>query len=371
VTLDGQPATSVGGQGFEGEIEAPAGTSTFEIQATDASGNPRTSTYEFDAGSGGASYDYDANGNLVEKVENGETWTYEWNAENQLTRVLKNAGEVATFRYDPLGRRIEKVGGGVTTRCVYDAEDVLYKSAGGSTTTYFHGPRIDEPLQGQTAAGNSYYHADALGSIVARTDAAGAVETTWLYDAWGRIEPGEAAAEYGFTGREWDPEIGLYYYRARYYDPDAGRFVSEDPLRFLVDLNFYRYVQGRPTVWSDPFGLEGGHEGFLSDLWHWVQETATAAAGSVVEAVAHLAESPAPTAAGAAAEVAAITAAAAKPTLELTKITVKNEQGKACAETGSAAWCRCYGDPSCYAVPRIPASPTEPIPDPPADDTCE
>jgi YD repeat-containing protein len=68
VTLDGQPATSVGGQGFEGEIEAPAGTSTFEVQATDASGNPRTSTYEFDAGTGSATYDYDPNGNLTQKT---------------------------------------------------------------------------------------------------------------------------------------------------------------------------------------------------------------------------------------------------------------------------------------------------------------
>jgi RHS repeat-associated protein len=58
-----------------------------------------------------------------------------------------------------------------------------------------------------------------------------------------------------FTGREWDPEIGLYYYRARYYDPRMGRFISEDPIRFLGGVNFYAYVLDRPINAKDPNGL--------------------------------------------------------------------------------------------------------------------
>jgi RHS repeat-associated protein len=59
-----------------------------------------------------------------------------------------------------------------------------------------------------------------------------------------------------FTGREWDPEINLYYYRARYYDPKVGRFISEDPIGLTGGVNFYGYVGGQPTNAVDPFGLE-------------------------------------------------------------------------------------------------------------------
>jgi RHS repeat-associated protein len=58
-----------------------------------------------------------------------------------------------------------------------------------------------------------------------------------------------------YTGREWDPETGLYYYRARYYDPKVGRFISEDPIGFRGGVNFYSYVGGNPINRLDPFGL--------------------------------------------------------------------------------------------------------------------
>jgi RHS repeat-associated protein len=64
-----------------------------------------------------------------------------------------------------------------------------------------------------------------------------------------------------YTGREWDPETGLYYYRARYYDPKVGRFISEDPIGFAGGVNFYGYVWGRPTGLVDPFGLDVWIEG--------------------------------------------------------------------------------------------------------------
>src|SRR6185503_18789838 len=60
-----------------------------------------------------------------------------------------------------------------------------------------------------------------------------------------------------FTGREWDPETGLYYYRARYYDPKTGRFVREDPIGLRgSDINFYAYVRNNPVNWTDPYGLQ-------------------------------------------------------------------------------------------------------------------
>jgi RHS repeat-associated protein len=63
------------------------------------------------------------------------------------------------------------------------------------------------------------------------------------------------ANPYRFTGREWDSELGIYFYRARYYDPEIGRFLSEDPLRFGADPNHYSYVGNAPWVFDDPLGL--------------------------------------------------------------------------------------------------------------------
>lgn len=81
----------------------------------------------------------------------------------------------------------------------------------------------------------TYYHAHGLGSIVAVTDQDGDVVKSYDYDPWGnRTESGTLTVDgvdYAFTGREWDAETGLYYYRARYYDPRIGRFISEDPIR--------------------------------------------------------------------------------------------------------------------------------------------
>jgi RHS repeat-associated protein len=82
------------------------------------------------------------------------------------------------------------------------------------------------------------------------------VISTRRYDAVGTFELG-AANGYAFTGREWDTQTGLYYYRARYYDPKIGRFISEDPIGVMGGMNFYAYVENRPTLFIDPSGLSG------------------------------------------------------------------------------------------------------------------
>jgi RHS repeat-associated protein len=101
----------------------------------------------------------------------------------------------------------------------------------------------------------SYFHADGLGSITKMTDSAGAVVHTRQYDAWGNMEQGADQPGYAFTGREWNPETDLYYYRARYYDPQVGRFSSEDPIGAKGGINYYLYSGNRPTTSFDPFGL--------------------------------------------------------------------------------------------------------------------
>ena len=198
----------------------------------------------------------DPNGNLTTKTEGSDTWTYEWNAENRLTRVTKNSVEQARFAYDPAGRRVEKVAGGVTTSYAYDQEDILREVRGPQSLRYVHGPEIDEPLATDDGTALSYLHADGLASVVKATNGTGAVTLARQYDAWGNLEAGKTEPGYAFTGREWNPESDLYYYRARYYDPRTGTFVAPDPIKFNAGVNFYAYVRGNPATFIDSLGLE-------------------------------------------------------------------------------------------------------------------
>jgi len=118
-----------------------------------------------------------------------------------------------------------------------------------------------------------YYHADGLGSITEITSQTGTVVQRYIYSSFGKMESQLDAnflQPYSYTSREFDPETGLHYYRARFYDSVLGRFLQEDPIRFAGGLNFYAYVSNNPVVLSDPLGLCPGDrkkcmEKFLRD----------------------------------------------------------------------------------------------------------
>ncbi|MRS05091.1 hypothetical protein EG832_18040, partial [bacterium] len=172
---------------------------------------------------------------------------------------INGDGTSISYAYDPFGRRIEKNVNGTITNYIYDNEDILmeYDGSGSLITKYTHGPGIDEPLAVEQGANKYYYRADGLGSIVAITNAAGATVKTYAYDSFGRItQSGSIDQPYTYTGREYDTETGLYYYRARYYDPKAGRFITRDPISFAGgDVNLYAYVRNNPVNFTDPNGL--------------------------------------------------------------------------------------------------------------------
>ena len=208
-------------------------------------------------------YTYDDNGNLTSKTSkaNGEVTSYSYDAENQLIRVDR-PGTVAEYRYDALGRRIEKVVNAVSTRYIYDNEDIAVEVDGTTTAQafYLHGPGIDEPLSmGRFGAGGGtvVFHADGLGSISTLTDLNGNPVRSYTYDSFGRLvaQTGTFSNSYTYTGRELDPESGLLYYRARYYEPAIGRFLQEDPIGAFEDSNLYTYSQSNPVNFIDPFGL--------------------------------------------------------------------------------------------------------------------
>ena len=207
-------------------------------------------------------YTYDDNGNLTAKTDKVTTdmTGYVYDAQNQLIRITFPDLSTANYRYDGLNRRIEKDVSGAITRYVYDGEDIVLEYDGTNTllARYSHGPGRDQPLAMERGGQGFFYQADHQGSIRLVTDAAGFVVNTYEYDSYGNFE---AVAEgvpnpYTYTGREQDPESGLYYYRARYYDPTTGRFINEDPISYAgLDVNLYRYVFNNPVNFTDPEGL--------------------------------------------------------------------------------------------------------------------
>jgi RHS repeat-associated protein len=101
-----------------------------------------------------------------------------------------------------------------------------------------------------------YYHTDGMGSVRALTNAAQTTAGSYLYDSFGNIlaSSGSSGNTYNFTGERWDADPGLLYLRARYYDPETGRFVTRDPIGTKGGINLYRYCKNNPVNLTDPKG---------------------------------------------------------------------------------------------------------------------
>ncbi|HEV2826449.1 MAG TPA: Ig-like domain-containing protein [Pyrinomonadaceae bacterium] len=210
------------------------------------------------ANSATATYSYDNNGNLVSKIDSLGTTTFTWNEENQLTQVTLPNALTVNYKYDALGRRIQRTtSAGASERYVYDGADVLLDlNADWSVAkTYLSDLGIDNKLrQTSSTTGVSYFLTDHLGTTAALTDSAGNVVEQLPYDSFGNSS-GTSLTRYGYTGRERDPDTGLLYYRARFYDPQLGRFISEDPIGLGGGINAFAYVGNHPQNAKDPSGL--------------------------------------------------------------------------------------------------------------------
>jgi RHS repeat-associated protein len=214
---------------------------------------------------------YDANGNtLTDAQGRGFTWDFE----NRLTQVVNPGVGTTTFRYDPFGRRIQKSGPLGTTNYLYDGMNLLEEvdQSGNVLARYTQGSSVDEELSELRASTTSYYQADGLGSITSLSNGTGALANTYTYDAFGKqiASSGTLTNPFQFTGREFDLETGIYYYRMRYYDSNSGRFVSEDPAAFDLQWpNLYLYVNNSPTGLVDPSGLSPQVIGPFICTWCW------------------------------------------------------------------------------------------------------
>ncbi|MBU2705399.1 hypothetical protein KCM76_05380, partial [Zooshikella marina] len=207
------------------------------------------------------SYQYDANGNQTQKQKAGVTTDFVYDIRDHLRQVMQGGSSVGQFLYDTQGLRVEKLGNRGLERYTYDDQSVLAQldSTNQPIAHYDYGPGRLMALTHRDE-GTAFYHFDALGSIVNLTTTTGAVQTRTLYDAWGhhRLQEGDSWNRFGFTGHEEDPETGLVYAKARFYDPDVGRFLSMDAwegdLTLAPSLHKYLYAYGNPLVWVDLYG---------------------------------------------------------------------------------------------------------------------
>ncbi|MEO6500622.1 MAG: RHS repeat-associated core domain-containing protein [Jatrophihabitantaceae bacterium] len=266
--LDGTSTFTYQDNGWLSQATHPAGSGVGNEDYTyDGAGN-LTSTADVPAGQvaytagrltqfGGTAQTYDAEGNLISKTDTttGEVTRYHWNTDHELTAVDLPDGSTVSYSYDPLHRRVQSVHAGQTTRYAWDAFNLAAVYDGNnhlvaSYVTLPTGAAADdvrspaEVLERTGAGGAAYFVHDGSESTTALTDAAGAVTSRYRYNSAG-LPASDNGPETGYTwnGAQYDATTGLYYLNDRYYDPTAGRFISEDP----ASAQYYEPPLGRWT----------------------------------------------------------------------------------------------------------------------------
>ncbi|MFO3713032.1 RHS repeat-associated core domain-containing protein, partial [Pseudomonas amygdali pv. tabaci] len=219
-------------------------------------------------------YKYDAWGNLIEKVVGIVRWqTFTYDCENRLVKTETMADtqveSTSSYQYDSLGRRVAKQsdikGHTDHKRFLWQGLRMLREESPGQSSLYIYEPgsyaplaRVDEK-EGEVENKVYYFHTDQIGTPLEMTDAEGQIVWQAKYRAWGAVEKlvvNEVEQNLRFQGQYFDVETGLHYNTFRYYDPEIGRFITQDPIGLDGGYNLYQYNLN-PIRWIDVTGLAG------------------------------------------------------------------------------------------------------------------
>lgn len=215
---------------------------------------------------GTATLIHDSSGNLTD--DGIHTYWYDYMSRLKRVELKADNSLVAEFSYDALGRLVSRTVGSTTTTFHYDFRfRVIEEQVGGATSaTYIFGPEQDEILQMVRGVETYFFHSDTRGNVLAATDSTGNVVERYQYDPYGRVSIFDALGlplakssidnPFFFKGKMYNSETGLYYFRARFYSPDLGRFITRDPAGFQDGLNLYEYALSDPINFDDLFGFE-------------------------------------------------------------------------------------------------------------------
>ncbi|MFH1653466.1 MAG: RHS repeat-associated core domain-containing protein [Pseudomonadota bacterium] len=210
------------------------------------------------AQAGGASFQYDKNGNLITRTQAGKVTLYDYDAEDRLTRVTLPDGKNINYDYDPFGRLISRSDVNGTKRFLWDGDQIAVETDGSGTVTsrLIWGNDLDEMISMKQGGTNYFYLQDALRNVTALTDDQGQVVENYDYKVFG--VPSKTSSfgnPFLFTGARYDEGTNLIYMRNRWYSPELGRFITTDPIGINGGVNLYKYVNNNPATHADPWGL--------------------------------------------------------------------------------------------------------------------
>lgn len=200
---------------------------------------------------GPATFSYDTRGNLT----SDGSWTFSYDGENRL--VTATGGGNVSLAYDAIGRLARITSGSSTTSFLYDGENLIgeYDGAGSLLRRTVFGPGEDEPAVTYEGSGRYWLYSNEQRSIIARADATGTATSITSYGFYGESVSGD---RFGYTGQIRIPELGLYYYKSRFYSPFLGRFLQPDPTGTDGGMNLYEYAASDPINLIDPTGNKPG-----------------------------------------------------------------------------------------------------------------
>lgn len=232
--------------------------------------NGAVTTYAYDvddrvltesSGAGTITSAFDDNGNLTSRSNGSSNVVYSYDAENRMLGATDPSGAV-TYTYDADGMRTSKTAGSFTTTFLLDKASgmarVLVEKLGATAATYTYGHQLISQVR--TFEGVHFYLADGQLSTRQLTDGLGVVSDAYTYDAFGvqLTSSGSTTNDFRYTGEQFDPNVGFYYLRARYYSQSNGRFISTDPhdgdIFDPVSLHRYLYANSSPLDMRDPSG---------------------------------------------------------------------------------------------------------------------